>query len=118
MGHDLAGEQPCLVSVDRITRLPHVDLFVGAVLEAHDLHAVMVVVAVGLGLDERRAMSRPGPVDRLGRRFVDGDGVHAVDHHARHAVARGAVDDIVDCHRDVARRVLAVLVVLADEHGR
>ena len=78
------------------------DLVVGAVLEAEVLDAVVVVEAVGLGLDQRRPVAAPGPGDGLDGRLVDGDDVHAVDDHAGHAVAGGAVDDVGDRHRLVA----------------
>ena len=51
-------DQVRLEREDRIALAPHGDLVVGAVLEPEVLHAVMVVVAVRLGLDQRRALRR------------------------------------------------------------
>jgi hypothetical protein len=103
---------------DRITLLPRRNLLVGAVLEAEVLHAVVVVEPVRLGLDERRPAALASSRHGLHSRLVHGDDVHPVDDHARHPVARRAIDDVRDRHRLVPARELAELVVLAGEHDR
>ena len=39
-------------------------------------------------------VEQPGPGDGLRRRVVDGDDIIAVDHDARHAIARGPASDV------------------------
>jgi hypothetical protein len=51
-------DQPLLEGEDRVALLPLGDLVVGAVLQPEVLDAVVVVEAVGLGLDQRRASPR------------------------------------------------------------
>ena len=70
---DAGVDQPLLEREDRVALLPRRDLVVGAVLEAEVLDAVVVVEAVGLGLDQRRPVAAPGPGDGLGGRLVDGE---------------------------------------------
>ena len=73
--------------------------------------AVVVVggvgeVAVGLALDERRAVAAAGVADRGVHRGVHVERVVAVDDHAAEAVGVGAVGDVVDrrLRRSSARR--------------
>ncbi len=69
-------------------------------------------------LEQHRPVAAAGVVDGLLGGEVRGDGVHAVDLDALHGVGRGAVDDRGVLGRVGVAGVLAVLVVLADEHDR
>jgi len=117
-GHHLEGNETFFEQRDRIAFTPPGNFFVGAVLDAQRLHAVVVIEAIGLGLDKRRPLAAASSGDGLSGGFVDGDNVHAVDDNAWDPVAGGSVHDIVDTHRVSTRRELAVLIVLADEDRR
>ena len=85
--------------------------------------AVVVVggvgeVAVGLALDQRRAVAPAGVAHRGVDRGVDVEGVVAVDDDAAEAVGVGAVGDVVDRRLRRHRHRDGVAVVLADEHHR
>ena len=116
--HDVERRQACLEAEDRIALLPDLHLGIGPVLEAQVLHAVMVVVAVRLGLEQGGPLALTSTGDCLSGSFVHGDGIHAVDDHAGHPVALGAIDDVGDRHRLVTWGELAVFIVLTGEHDR
>ena len=85
----------------RVLRLEARELLGGAVLR------LLVVGRVrgeadDLGLDERRAVAAPRPIDRFLRRPVAGEHVRAVDDHAGDAVAGSARRDVRD--GELARR--------------
>ena len=68
---------------------PGVDLLLRAVGADDRIAFVMADGAIGLGLDQRRAVAAPGPLDRLAHRQPDGEHVVAVDRNAGHAVGGG-----------------------------
>src|ERR1044072_3345595 len=105
------GEQ-----VERVAMLPALQLALGAI--SRRVGARVALVAVGLHLQQRRALAGAGARDRRGDRVVDRVDVLAVDDHARHPVALRAIGDVIDRHRVAQRRVLAVEVVLDDEDDR
>src|SRR3954449_4131859 len=72
------GGAPRLDQFDGVALLPGVDLLLGAVRNAQTLDALVVVVAVGLRLDQRRALAGAGAVDRALAGLPDGDRVHPV----------------------------------------
>ena len=78
----------------------------------------MVVVAVGLVLEEGGPFATPRPGDRLPGRFEHCQRIHPVDHDAGHAVTRSPVGDVVDCLVALLPGELAKPVVLADEDDR
>ena len=69
-------------------------------------------------LEQHRALAAAGVGDGLDRGLVGGHRIRAVDLDALHGVGRGTVDDRRRLLRVGELRVLAVLVVLADEHDR
>ena len=103
---------------DRIALLPVDHFVVGAVGEAHAADADVVVEAVGLALEQRRARPFARSFDRFAGRLVHGHRVHAVDDDAGHAVTGRAVGDVDDRLVVGLRRVFAVAVVLADQDRR
>gem|GEM_PF-4066045 len=114
---DAAGGQDLTVGRQRVPGQPLSDLSVGAVLAR--IGAGMAAVPVGERLDERRAAAIPGPAERGQRHFVDRLHIVAVHHHRVEPVGGGAVGRGPGHggHR-ADRRVLHVLVVLADEDHR
>src|SRR5262252_4225292 len=78
---------------------------------------VMAVEALHLDLDGARAAAGAGALDRLARRFVDGEEVGAVDLYARQAEAARAAGDVLAADRVVMAGALAVAVVLEYEDG-
>ncbi len=78
----------------------------------------MIVVTVGLGLDQRRAATGPGPLHRAQGGRPDRGRVHTVADLARHAVGRRAIGNVGEQHVPGLRGELGIAVVLADEHHR
>ena len=71
--------------------------------------------AVGLGLDQGRAVAASGAGHRVRRRPIDGDGIVAVHLVSRHAIALSAHRDVLDRGLVAGVHRQTVLVVLADE---
>ena len=112
-----AASEPRPLGRDRVARLPRLDLVVRPVLAG--IGPGVAAVAVRQRLDERRTVAGARPVDRPGRDRVDRLDVVAVDDDRLEAVGGGPVRRRPRDRRHVAdRRVLHVLVVLADEHDR
>ncbi|MNN17489.1 hypothetical protein D3C81_1306790 [compost metagenome] len=78
----------------------------------------MAVVAAELDLDQRWPLACAGAFDGRARSLVHGKEIEAVDGHAGHAEAGGAVGDVVAGHRPVRGGGLGVAVVLGDEDAR
>src|SRR3954452_17861854 len=89
-----AARAPRLDQFDGVALLPGVDLHLGAVRNAQTLDALVVVVAVGLRLDQRRAPARAGGGDRRLEGLQDGERVHPVGEIVLHPVAGGTVVDV------------------------
>ena len=75
-------------------------------------------VAADLALDQRRPAAGAGARDRLAGGLVDGEEVEAVDDHAGHAEAVGALGDVDAGLVERARGGLGVAVVLDHEDAR
>ena len=96
----------------RVAIVPVLLLFLGAVLAR--VRARVAVPAIGLALDERGPLAPARACHGLGDRLVDGQHVHAIDHHAGHVVGRGARGDVgharspcqraPTCHTGCSRR--------------
>ncbi len=75
----------------------------------------MAVVAIGLGLDQRRAFAAAGALGGAGHGLAHDQRVHAVHHLAGDAVGAGAVGDVGQLGDVVPRHRHAVHVVLGHE---
>src|SRR5699024_7457008 len=75
----------------------------------------VAALAVGLALEQRRALAGPRPCHGLGGRLVDGQGVVAVNRDAGDVVGRAAVCDVLYGLVPVLAHRNAVVVVLAYE---
>ena len=102
--------------LDRVFALPLLDLLALAV----DLGVGgrVAAVAVGEGLDQRRALLLAGEPDPLGDRLADGDHVHAVDPVSRHAVALRLLGEVGLRRVALDRGAHPVEVVLDQEEDR
>ncbi len=78
----------------------------------------MAAVAIGLALDQRRAVAGPGPVGRLGDRRIHGLHVVAIHDHPRNAIRRRSIGHMGHRRGHFVGAVLAVQVVLADKQNR
>ena len=78
----------------------------------------MLAPAVGEAFDQGRAFAGPRARDRFLDHVIDLDGVVAVDGHAGHLIADGAVGYLRRRRRTPVGRAEGVLVVLADEQDR
>ncbi len=103
LSHDLrahllsinVAQQPCAPQVlkvqrERVERVPRVPLVLGAVTGPGVVPgSTMPAVPLADGFDERRSSPVSRPLDRVARRFVDGQHVHAIDLHRRQPEALG-----------------------------
>ena len=80
--------------------------------------AGVTVEAIGVALDQRRAVVGPGAIHRFACRFVDGEHVLAVDGDAGEAVAHRAIGEPRDRGLVLLPRELAVVIVLDHEDRR
>ena len=114
---DAGRLEPRPVGRDRVARLPGRDLVVRPVLAR--VGPRVAAVAVGQRLDERRPVAGARPVDGRPRDLVDRVDVVAVDEDRLEAVGgRPVRGRVLDRGHRADRRVLHVLVVLADEDDR
>src|SRR5215217_41299 len=109
---EVGGEDP-----DRILVLGLLDLLARAVRPVVVVRG-MREEAVGLGLDQRRAVAGAGALDRLLHRAVARERVAAVHDHAGESIRLGAVGHVLDRHLLGLRHRDRIVVVLADEHDR
>ena len=79
---------------DGIALSPLVDLGLRPIGAGDVVALVMADGAVGLGLDQRRAVAAPGAMHRVAHRLVHGQHVVAVDGDAGNAVGGGAGRDL------------------------
>ena len=86
IGDAVVLDQPLAEHVDRVALDPGVDLLLRAVGADDRVALVVADGAVGLGLDQRRALAGAGALGRFLHRQPDGEDVVAVDRNARHAV--------------------------------
>src|SRR6185369_4214984 len=86
---DATCNEPRALGGDGVAGLPRLDLLVRPVLAG--IGAGVAAVAVGDGLDERRALAGPGPRDHPPRPLVDRLDVVAVDDDRLKPVRGGAV---------------------------
>ena len=118
IGDAIILDQPLAEHVDRIALDPGVELFLRAVGADDRIAFVMADGAVGLGLDQRRALAGAGALGRLLHGQPDGENVVAVDRDARHAIG-GGLGGNLRIERDGFERCRrGVKVVLADEDRR
>ena len=103
---------------DRVALRPFVHLRLGAVGAGDRVALVMADRAIGLGLDQRRALAGTGARGRLGHHLPDGDDVVAVDGDAGNAIGRRAGRDLGVQRRRGERRRRRIEIVLADEDRR
>ena len=96
------GDQARAQDRDRVALLPLLDLGLLAVDHGNDQPLGVLAVAVGLRLDQGRAVAATRARDRLGDDREHRLRVLPVDHDARDAVAGRAVGDVLD--RDVRSR--------------
>ena len=87
-------DQPLAEQDERIALRPAVDLLLRAIGADDRVALVVADGAVGLRLDQGRAVAGPRPFDRLLRHLVDGEHVVAVDGDAGNAVGRRLGGDV------------------------
>ena len=98
---------------DRVPRPPLLELALGAIRAG--IASRVADEAVRERLDEHRPVTRARMRDRVAGRLAHGPHAHAVDRLGGHAHDLGACPNLARGDR-AERRVLAVAVVLADEH--
>src|SRR3546814_19191289 len=78
----------------------------------------MTLQAVRMCFDQGRAVSSTGTSNRCGHCLIHHFGIETVARHAGHFVTRSSFGDARHCSTCRERRMLGVLVVLAEENNR
>ncbi len=112
------ADEPGAEQRDRIALQPGVHLLLGAVGAGDVVALVVADGAVGLGLDQRRALAGAGALDGGARNLEHGEDVVAVDRDAGDAIGGGLAGDLGIEGRLGERRRRGVEIVLADEDDR